>query len=289
MGATWQRMPDLIKSAGQVGYPITPRQIERWVERGLLLSDRRSQGYGAGVNAYYPYETALALAKFLQNIDDLDGAGLWAWYQGCPVPKQTPKRLLYGKLKALWREVRRPPRQKTRGDRADRVHALAWRYRYRIRRLVGGTGDQAYGVAHQLLALVARLKDEKDTKSLLDSLMQRFYDRITQLGAEIPRPQTPPELLDWFEDLNVAALARVIRKAKPEEIEEAKFYLKAHLKLVTSVLVISGLVSPVDEPVKAVRTFVNQLPQLIAGILLLRERNRKILEALPADGQMGGS
>lgn len=291
---TWLNKPGLIKALRKAACPLTSRQVERLVERGLLPSVRESGGYKGGVHASYPLETAAEISRFLREADDLETAGLWAWYQGCPVPESMPKRLLYSSIKESWRRFRPASRPRTRGRRADHLDEFAWRSRFRARRLTGGTGLDAYNVVYQLLAVVTRLKENKGTDGegeedpavLLDSLTDKLYQNIERLGVELKRTPPSQELVSWVESLNAPMLARVIRKATPQTLEEARIFLKSHLRLTAVVLVLSGLISPIDEPAKVRRVMANQLPMLVAGVLLFREFGPDFLAAMPTDAAL---
>lgn len=276
---------DVLRAVRKRG--ISSRQIDRWIAHGLLpQTDRRSPGYKGGVRGYLPAEvvkTAVTLSEFLRQTEDLDAAGRWAWWLDCPVPPSTVRQVLYRPFRENWRDLRRSRRIRTRADKEARIDSIADRYRYRVRRLVGGNGQHAYQVAYQLLALAARSKTDQDLTFLLDSLRRRIEDSIRGFGTELTTVDFSAEFVKAVSRLSLPLLARTIRKATSEELEGAKEFLKSHLQVVVVAMLLSGFISPASEPRDAIRVLVNQLPIFIAGVILLQQFMPDALVAMPPD------
>lgn len=277
----------MLSAAAEAGCRVTSRQFERWVEWGLIpKAERRSGGYGKGVAGLYAADalrTVKVLCEFLKHSKDLGSAGLWAWYQDCPVPSDTAKRLLLASLAESRRELRQSLRRKTRLSASERVDNLAYRYRYRARKLVGGKGEDAYRVAQQVLAVAAGLKSDRDLGSLVDALVTRLRDRLRGFGVEVSGEDLPTDIRTGLRRLSVASLTKTVRNATPGTLEEAKRFLRAHTQVVGTVLVLSGILSPLDDSPRVAQVFVNALPVFIAGVILLGSLRPDMLAALPAD------
>jgi len=277
----------VLVAAAEVGCSVSSRQFERWVELGWIPKARRhTSGYKGGVQGRYPastVQTVIRMCEFLRHSKVLEAAGLWAWYMDCPVPSATAKRALYEGLREMWRTLYDPPRRSAHPAPDDRIDALAFRYRYHARKLVGGTASDAYRMAYYVLTLAGGRRAELDLDDLVSTLSGRVRENMRQFGVKAPAIELPPEAKVAMRRLTAPSLSRAVRYATVESLEEARRYLRSHTQVVGTLMLFTGRLVPTSEPERVRETFVGLMPIFVAGIILFQRSDPDLLARLPAD------
>lgn len=155
--ATSDAAAELAAMCAAAGEPVTPRQLERWRQAGLLPSPtRRGLGRGRGSVSTSPDDTtelALAIARTLGRYRDIDEVALVLFAEADPVSEDGLRRAFLSRLTRIDAALSSTDDARDPFDRAEEaagqgmrrlLRTSAWRRRRRRLKGVAESPDSAF-------------------------------------------------------------------------------------------------------------------------------------------------
>jgi hypothetical protein len=217
---------DLITTLAKRGLVVSPRQLERWRQYGLLTTERRSLGRGRGSESCYAAGSVDLIERLLTKLAGrrhLDLAVLALFDDGAELSDAVVKRAYSNLFTRLQTSTRRPgeatPVAAARLERGflREIQGRAWRRQLRR----AGYGDDAFRkviAALVELALDGRAPTDEELAMLLEACGLAPLGR--RLAARFPDSDwgQARHLLELF---NLSRLEAATARASVSELRDA--------------------------------------------------------------------
>ncbi len=228
---------ELARRISECGVAVTPWQVERWRQHGLLPPAARSYpGRGQGSEAIYPPESVeqgRVVAQLVRRRRPLSDVAVALFVRGYPVPEQVLKDAFGEWLDRLQRYLGRPATVEEMFDSAeDRARAMVApmlktkqgrRFRSRQRGGDVAADDVFLSVVTNLVLL---LQGGETTDDGLDEVLEAggasamYRDRIPGAGPIAAGPS--PEVREFMRKVSLQNLRRLVEASTIEDLVWAR-------------------------------------------------------------------
>lgn len=216
----------LIADLSDRGITVSPRQLERWRQSGLIWTERsRGTGIGGSISRYSDdaADRVEAILKALQNIRTLDNIALWMFGSGWTLPEET-LRTAYRTAYDVLMEFGSAADDLDEYDRAERIaatqrarrHPVAVEWRRRLREMP----DRKESVQRESWNVRTSVLHTLQTGDEVSEDAARSIAHAAgapQIGDELPA-----DFATTLASMSFPALAAAVQDATVEQLHQAR-------------------------------------------------------------------